>query len=105
MYKLLNGDLLDLAERGEFDVIVQGCNCFNTFGAGLARQIKERFPDAVLVENRTSGNDFEKSDNSLIASSESKYFNATTGGAVRIALEPAANHSSKIQRCGYFSSE
>ena len=66
---------------------------------------KERFPDAVLVENRTSGNDFEKSDNSLIASSESKYFNATTGGAVRIALEPAANQSSKIQRCGYFSSE
>ena len=66
---------------------------------------KKRFPDAVLVENRTSGNDFEKSDNSLVASKELKYFNATTGGAVRISLGSASERTSKIQRCGYFSSE
>ncbi len=66
---------------------------------------KERFPDAILVENRSSGNDFEKNDNSIDASSESKYFNTTTGGAVRIALGRAAIQSSKIERYGYFSSE
>lgn len=39
------GDLLDLAEAGEFDVIVHGCNCFHTFGAGIARAIKYRWPE------------------------------------------------------------
>lgn len=39
------GDLLDLAEAGEFDIIVHGCNCFHTFGAGIARAIKQRWPE------------------------------------------------------------
>jgi O-acetyl-ADP-ribose deacetylase (regulator of RNase III) len=38
------GDLLVLAEAGEFDVIIHGCNCFHTFGAGIARAIKQRWP-------------------------------------------------------------
>lgn len=38
------GDLLELAQAGEFDVIVHGCNCFHTFGAGIARAIKQRWP-------------------------------------------------------------
>ena len=66
---------------------------------------RKRFPDAVIVENRSSGNDFEKSDISLSASNELKYFNATTGGAVRIGLRSAPDQLSKIQSCGYFSSE
>ncbi|MEI7525884.1 MAG: ComEC/Rec2 family competence protein [Mariniphaga sp.] len=66
---------------------------------------KEKFPDAVLVENRTSGNDFEKRDNPIIASNEPKYFNTTIGGAVRINLGSASDRICKIQRCGYFSSE
>jgi len=44
--KTVRGDLLDLAEAGEFDVIVQGCNCHHRMGAGLARGIRERFPEA-----------------------------------------------------------
>lgn len=39
------GDLLDLAEVGEFDIIIHGCNCFHTFGAGIARAIKKRWPE------------------------------------------------------------
>lgn len=30
--KHTKGNLIDLAEAGEFDVVVQGCNCFNTMG-------------------------------------------------------------------------
>lgn len=42
----IKGDLLALATRGKFDIIVHGCNCFNTMGSGIARQIREQFPDA-----------------------------------------------------------
>ena len=44
MLKHTKGNLLDLAEAGLFDVVVQGCNCFNTMGGGIAREIRERYP-------------------------------------------------------------
>ena len=56
----LDGDLLDLAEKGEFDVIVQGCNCKCTFGSGLARQIKERFYPAYMADLETKSLDDKK---------------------------------------------
>ncbi len=53
MLKHTKGNLLDLAEAGEFDVVVQGCNCFNTMGAGLAPQIAKRYPRAEEVDSET----------------------------------------------------
>jgi O-acetyl-ADP-ribose deacetylase (regulator of RNase III) len=60
MLKHTKGNLLDLAEAGEFDVIVQGCNCFNTMGGGIAREIRERYPMAALVDNETEKGDYNK---------------------------------------------
>ena len=40
--KIIKGDLIKLALQGEFDVIVHGCNCFCTMGAGIAKSIKPR---------------------------------------------------------------
>jgi O-acetyl-ADP-ribose deacetylase (regulator of RNase III) len=54
------GNLLDLAEAGEFDIVVQGCNCFNTMGGGIAREIRERYPMAALVDNETIKGDYNK---------------------------------------------
>ena len=54
------GNLLDLAEAGEFDIVVQGCNCFNTMGGGLAREIRERYPDAAAVDLMTVRGDYNK---------------------------------------------
>jgi O-acetyl-ADP-ribose deacetylase (regulator of RNase III) len=54
------GNLLDMAEAGQFDVIVQGCNCFNTMGAGIAREIAKRFPQAMLVDDETVRGDYNK---------------------------------------------
>eukprot|EP01134_Creolimax_fragrantissima_P000121 CFRG0121T1 len=42
--KTVTGDLLVMAEQGSFDVIVHGCNCFNTMGAGIAKLIKDMYP-------------------------------------------------------------
>lgn len=50
MLKYLKGDLLSLAERGKFDVIVHGCNCQNVMGSGIAKQIRERYPQAFEAD-------------------------------------------------------
>lgn len=42
-FKIIHGDLFKLASDGEFDVIAQGCNCFNQQGAGIAVIFKKLF--------------------------------------------------------------
>jgi len=43
MIKYIDGDLIKLAQRGKFDVIAHGCNCFCTMGAGIAPQMAKAF--------------------------------------------------------------
>lgn len=54
------GDLLALALQGEFDVIVHGCNCFCTMGAGIARSIRKLFPEAFAADLATLPADHAK---------------------------------------------
>jgi O-acetyl-ADP-ribose deacetylase (regulator of RNase III) len=58
--KYKKGNLLDLAEAGEFDIVVQGCNCFNTMGGGIAREIRERYPVVASVDMVTLRGDYRK---------------------------------------------
>jgi len=58
--KHAKGNLLDMAELGEFDAIVQGCNCFCTMGSGIAREIRERYPEVAAVDAKTSMGDYAK---------------------------------------------
>ncbi len=51
--KKIKGDLIKLAQQGKFDVIVHGCNCFCHMGAGIAKQIKETFPEAFQADKAT----------------------------------------------------
>lgn len=37
---VIKGDLIKLANNGNFDAIMHGCNCFSTMGAGIALQMK-----------------------------------------------------------------
>jgi O-acetyl-ADP-ribose deacetylase (regulator of RNase III) len=39
----IEGDLIKFAQQGYFDVIVHGCNCFSTMGAGIAPQMAKAF--------------------------------------------------------------
>ena len=55
--KDLQGDLLQLALAGHFDVIVHGCNCQCTMGAGIAKAIKLRFPLAFAADQATTAGD------------------------------------------------
>ena len=52
--KTIEGNLVTLAQQGQFDVIVHGCNCFCTMGSGVARAIREAFPAAYEVDQKTN---------------------------------------------------
>lgn len=55
--KTIEGDLIELAWQGRFDVIVHGCNCFCDMGAGIAHRIKAVFPAAFEADCRTTPGD------------------------------------------------
>tara|TARA_R110000824_G_scaffold280251_1_gene468382 strand:+ start:15081 stop:15560 length:480 start_codon:yes stop_codon:yes gene_type:complete len=58
--KVIKGDLLKLAQSETFDVIVHGCNCYHTMGAGIAWQIAKQFPEALEADLVTEYGNSEK---------------------------------------------
>ncbi len=44
------GDLFDYFKRGEFDACAHQANCYATFGAGIARVIANKYPEAELAD-------------------------------------------------------
>ena len=58
--KIVQGDLIKLALEGEFDIIIHGCNCQCTMGAGIAKTIKSVFPEAWNADRATTKGDKSK---------------------------------------------
>ncbi len=58
--KIVKGDLIKFALEGKFDVIVHGCNCFCTMGAGIAKAIKNEFPESYEADCKTEEGSKEK---------------------------------------------
>ena len=58
--KRVRGDLIEMALKGCFDVIVHGCNCQNAMGAGIALSIKKVFPEAYAADCKTIRGDRNK---------------------------------------------
>ena len=58
--KIIKGDLIKLALEGNFDVIIHGCNCFCTMGAGIAKNIKSEFPEAYEADLKTEKGNKDK---------------------------------------------
>lgn len=54
------GDLIQLALNGEFDVIVHGCNCHCQMGRGIALTIKKLLPEAYIADCQTPKSDKTK---------------------------------------------
>ena len=57
---MIVGNLISLAEQGRFDCIIHGCNCFNTMDAGIAVQLKHRYPQVYASDNETERGDRSK---------------------------------------------
>ena len=49
----VKGDLLRLAEEGNFDFIVHGCNCFRKMKSGIAGQIARKYPIVAEADSLT----------------------------------------------------
>lgn len=47
----IKGDLLE--NPSQFDGVAHGCNCFHSFGAGVARLIRDKFIDAWKADLET----------------------------------------------------
>lgn len=60
MIKYVKGDLIKAALDGNVDVIVHGANCFTTMGAGIALQIRNKFPEAFDEDLKTVSGDRKK---------------------------------------------
>ena len=56
----VKGDLIKMFRKGHFDIIVHGCNCGNNMGDGIAKAIKEEFPQAYAVDKATPKFDMQK---------------------------------------------
>jgi len=60
MLKQRKGNLIDMAEAGDFNVIVQGCNCHCAMGSGIAKEIRARYPEAYYADTKTVPGDYNK---------------------------------------------
>jgi len=60
-YQEVNGDLISMALKGDFDVITHGCNCFCNMGAGIAIPMKNNFKcSSFPLENEKTKGDINK---------------------------------------------
>ena len=57
---VLKGDLIQLALMGRFDIVIHGCNCFCSMGAGIAKTIRDNFPEAYQADLKTGMGDKKK---------------------------------------------
>ena len=60
MIKVIKGDLINLAKKGEFDTIMHGCNCFANMGGGIAYLVAKNFPEAEQADSKTLKGDIDK---------------------------------------------
>lgn len=58
--KEIEGDLIELMSYDIFDVVVHGCNCFNTMNSGIAKQMREYYPQSYAADLRTVKGDVKK---------------------------------------------
>src|SRR5882724_7601890 len=56
MINIHNGDIFE----APVDIIIHQCNCFNTMGAGIAKEIKRRYPSAYAADQATKKGDKHK---------------------------------------------
>lgn len=60
MIKMITGNLIELAERGDYTHVLHGCNCMCTMGAGVAHSIALSWPEAAVVDKATVRGDRSK---------------------------------------------
>lgn len=52
LYREIDGDLIKMFQKGKFDIIAHGCNCYATMKAGIALTIGQQFPEAMTADKK-----------------------------------------------------
>jgi O-acetyl-ADP-ribose deacetylase (regulator of RNase III) len=55
-----HGDLVDYLSMGKADVFLHNCNCFNVMGYGVARVVRDHYPEAYEADQETERGDPNK---------------------------------------------
>ena len=50
MLNIIQKDLIKAFKENEINVLIQQCNCFHTQNAGLAKSIKQEYPEVLNVD-------------------------------------------------------
>jgi len=58
--KEIEGNLLDMFKKGDFDIIAHGCNCFNNMSGGIAAQIAKSYPNNLIIDKLDKRSSLEK---------------------------------------------
>ena len=58
--RIIKGNLLDLAEAGNYKYIAHGCNCFHAMGSGIAGEIASRYPLIPRIDKTTERGNTDK---------------------------------------------
>ena len=53
MLNIIQKDLIKAFKENEINVLIQQCNCFHTQNAGLAKSIKQEYPEVLNVDLAT----------------------------------------------------
>lgn len=56
----VQGDIIEMANRGDFDVIVHGMNCENKINGAVAKLLIEKYPQVALADDATKNIEPEK---------------------------------------------
>lgn len=58
--KYVEGDMFKMAEQGLFDFVIQGCNCYNAMGSGVAKTVRDLYKPAYNADLATKEGDLSK---------------------------------------------
>jgi len=58
--KIIEADIFEVFEESEKAVIIHQANCFHTMGSGVARLIREKYPEAYQADCSTRKGDSNK---------------------------------------------
>ena len=54
------GDIFNELDIGDYQVLIHGCNCFNSMGKGIALSVKNKYPPASYADSKTMKGSHDK---------------------------------------------
>ena len=58
--KIIKADILSNIDPNRLTIILHGCNCFHTMGAGIAKYLANKFPEVLKADQTTIKGDTGK---------------------------------------------